>query len=72
MDLLAILLVPLMIGVAFSLGSTRRLVRRIGPQQRDGIVASEPSITTAPEKEESIPIRHLRHACGCNTAGCEL
>jgi hypothetical protein len=70
MELLAILLllVPLLIGVPFALGSTRRT----DPPQRAGIVAGESIITAAPESVEPVPIRPLRHACGCNTAGCTL
>jgi hypothetical protein len=70
MELLAILLllVPLLIGVPFALGSTRR----VDSQQRAGIVASESIITSAPESVEPVPIRPLRRACGCRTAGCTL
>ena len=70
MELLAILLLlaTLLIGVPFALGSTRRA----DPQQRAGIVASESITATVPESVEPVPIRPLRRACSCKTAGCTL
>lgn len=71
MELLAILILPVLFGAPFILGSTRRLGRNADPRQSGADAVGKWLTPSASESAEPPPIRHRRRTCSCNTPGCE-